>query len=81
MQNTLQDVLVLDVRRFDAALGNSGIRTVSELARRVGLSRARVSTIRSGLIPPLEWRKRIAKELGADYALLWPIAGQLRKAQ
>ena len=65
------DHLVFDATALDVALARTGLRTLTALADRVGISRARLYTIRAGYVPRELVRRRIAAALGVAVETLW----------
>jgi hypothetical protein len=66
-----RETLVLDERALFGALGTSGVRSLTRLAREIARSGSWVNHMRAGIVPKPEDRKRIAEVLGVAEATLW----------
>ena len=64
-------VVALDGFRFDLELVRSHHKTLTALARSLGLSRTRISLVRSGWLPPPAMRAQIAEVLNVEPDDLW----------
>lgn len=60
-----------DETEFRVLLARAGHRTVSSLARQIGLSPAYLLSVVRGLCPPTSKRELIASALGVDVGALW----------
>jgi hypothetical protein len=66
-----EDACAFDVTVFDAALGSTGIRTVTRLCERAGISRSLGYMVRAGYTPSAEVQQKIAVALGLSAHTLW----------